>query len=209
MKIIGLCGKAGAGKDTAGEFILEWCRRNGFTAERVAFADPLKVSAARSLGFNGATEDCVAFCNELKVSGCLSWSSERDDKPSGLPTVHTITGREFLQLFGTEAHRDVFGQEFWVEQTEKRLAEMSGAVDVVVLTDCRFDNEAKMIRRHEGEVWEVVWPELPESTDEHVSEAGLPDGAIEFQIINDFPRGPDGLREFQELVEKVCESNLR
>ena len=28
-----------------------------------------------------------------------------------------MTFREFLQRYGTEAHRDVFGKDFWLEYT--------------------------------------------------------------------------------------------
>lgn len=202
MKIVGFCGKMGAGKDTAAQFAIEWCRRQGLNAERMAFADPLKRSAAAALGYeqNGPEEPTpVDICNRLKQSDVkivvyTGYGSER---------YAELTGREYLQRYGTEAHRDVFGPNFWVDVTERKLAEMSGAVDVVFLTDPRFGSEAKMIRHHEGEIWEVVRPDL-ESTDTHSSEAGLPDGAIEFQIIN-----AGDLTDLQNLVESVCESNLR
>ena len=204
MKIVGLTGAAGAGKDTAAGYALAWCERNGIEAERVAFADPLKVSAARALGFEGTAQECVALCNELKqpnveIHVIDRASKEREEE---LLCEGKIGGRKYLQLYGTEAHRDVFGENFWVEVTERRLAEMAGAVDVVFLTDPRFENEAQMIHKHEGEIWEIVRPGL-EKVEAHASEEGLPDGAIEFQLVN-----AGDLVDLQNLVEAACESNI-
>ena len=206
MKIIGLTGKARAGKDTAAGFILQWCEDQGLSAERLAFADPLKLSAAAALGFDiaprpGLMAEAVAFCDALKVEGATITYDYPAEQGGG-----QITGREFLQLYGTEAHRDVFGSEFWVEVTEKKLAERAGALDVVVLTDCRFPNEAAMVNQRGGEVWEIDRPNndsLKDGLEAHSSETGLPDGAIEFCIANVGDR--DDLRA---MVRSVCEANI-
>ncbi len=207
MKIIGLTGAAGSGKDTACEFALEWCREKGIRAERFAFADALKVSAARSLGFEGDCEECVAFCNELKQPNKRILVLEKIVPDTSLEPPYedvwaALSGREFLQFYGTEAHRDVFGKEFWVETLEGYLAEAAGAVQVAFITDARFPNEAAMVNKHEGEVWEVVRPGQ-ETVEAHASEAGLPEGAIEFQIRND-----GSLEDLRTLIRSVCESNL-
>lgn len=215
MKIIGLTGKARAGKDTAAGFILTWCVLNGLTADRVAFADPLKRSVAAALGFNtgGETDhpvaDAIDLCNELKLPGVEIHivdraAAERDHE---LWCEGKISGREFLQLYGTEAHRDVFGKDFWVEVTEKKLNAMAGAVDVAVITDCRFPNEAAMVNKYDGEVWEVTRADndtLTDGLEAHASEAGVPEGAIEFQILNDGDLG-----DLQALINSICESNLK
>lgn len=201
MKIIGLTGAAGSGKDTACGFALEWCKENGINAERLAFADPLKVSAARSLGLvtSEPPEKAVEFCNELKTYGSVTVTLD----PAHPEREFTISGREFLQWYGTEAHRDTFGDNFWVEVTERKLAERAGTdLDVVFITDCRFANEAAMVNKHDGEVWEIVRSQAA-AVAAHSSEAGLPDGAIEFQIHND-----GSLEDLRSLVHSVCESNL-
>lgn len=205
MKVIGLTGKAGAGKDTAAAMALEWCKDRLIVAKRMAFADPLKRSAAAALGFptGGMTghhvSEAVEFCNRIKqpdVRFVVYVGEGHDDE------YIELTGRRFLQLYGTEAHRDVFGADFWVEVTERMLAELEGFVDVVFLTDPRFQNEADMIHRHGGEVWEVVRPGL-EAVEAHASEAGLPEGAIEFQINN-----AGSLDDLRATIHSVCECNL-
>lgn len=220
MKIIGLTGKAGAGKDTVAQIALEWCEENDIDAERAAFADPLKVSAARALGFQGASAlgspeeiaECVAFCNALKQDGVgvrvdlyHPAYTGPDPQPPEYEPLAKITGRQYLQFYGTEAHRDVFDREFWVNATmeplDVRFRELR-APDVVFITDCRFNNEAAAVNERNGEVWEVVRPGVAEVA-AHVSEAGLPDGAIEFQIRNE-----GDLSDLRSLVRSVCESNL-
>lgn len=222
MKIIGLTGKAGSGKDTVAQIALEWCEEKGINAERVAFADPLKLSAARALGASKTVtqEQAVQFCNELKEGGRIK--VELPTGPLDPIREYEISGREYLQWYGTEAHRDVFGTEFWVNATmeplDERFRELR-APDVVFITDCRFPNEAAAVNDRSGEVWEVVRPALEEAQrgvgqpgnqikldpkeEQHSSEAGLPEGAIEFQINNS-----GSLDDLRSLVRSVCESNL-
>lgn len=204
MKIIGLTGRAGAGKDTAAAFALDWCAERGIPADRFAFADPLKVSAARALGFKGTTEQCVEFCNVLKQPGQVLHLHHPNGSELGPSRINTElgTGRQFLQWYGTEAHRDVFGSNFWVEVTERKLAEAAGTLAVAFLTDPRFDNEADMIHAHDGEVWRVVRPGQ-ETVEEHASEAGLPEEQIDQMILND-----KALDDLRAEVRYVCERRL-
>lgn len=204
MKIIGLTGKARSGKDTAATAILEWCGNNGLLAERLAFADPLKVSAARALGLSLSAEACVEFCNSLKTSGSITITRDLDD----LQAEYSISGREFLQWYGTESHRDVFGSDFWVEVTEKKLAERAGTeLDVVVLTDCRFPNEAAMVHKHDGEVWEIDRPDNPDALagglEAHSSEVGLDDDDVELVIAN-----VGDIDDLRAMIRSACESTI-
>jgi hypothetical protein len=113
-KLIGLSGLARSGKDTAADKISVWCKKQGLTVARHGFADKLKESAAHALG---VFEDEIDFCNKLKGD------YERGTVQVRMASVATgpnfllkqITGREFLQYYGTEAHRNVFGSDFWVD----------------------------------------------------------------------------------------------
>lgn len=207
MKIIGLTGPAGSGKDTACSMALEWCDENDIAAERLAFADPLKCSAAAALGRPGSSAaEAIAFCNMLKQPGvdiCMSAPNHSELGPSRF-TSTLITGREFLQLYGTEAHRDVFGQDFWVEVTERKLAERSWTdLDVVFLTDPRFANEAGMIYEHGGELWHIARPDL-DSVNDHSSEAGLPWTEFDSGLNND-----GTLAGLHDKVYSLCETRLK
>jgi hypothetical protein len=169
MKIIGLAGKAGSGKDTAAAFIVEWAAYHGLTAKRDAFADRLKQSAAASFGAPG---DPVEFCNKLKQTGVTIIVIGQPDRGTSLPpTLVRTTGRKFLQDFGTEGHRDVFGSEFWVEALfdsyDKRRPDNNP--DILVIPDCRFPNEIDAVHNRNGKVWELQG-RASEDVPQHISE---------------------------------------
>lgn len=182
-KLIGLNGSARSGKDTTADKIEAWCKENNLAVARHGFADKLKESAAHALGI---FEDEIAFCNKLKGDYERGTVQVRMASVAAGPNflVKSITGREFLQYYGTESHRDVFGSNFWVdallpETTEghRFVEEVQGAAsqasmiplpawwlnfrvglsvaDVCVITDCRFDNEAERIRDLGGEIWRI------------------------------------------------------
>lgn len=183
MKIIGLTGRARAGKDTACGYILEWAHENGLSAERVAFADPLKMSVAAL--FDAPMEYAIEWCDALKHNGEITVSVTA---PDGARETEVYSGRELLQRYGTEAHRHVFGDDFWVEVTERKLAERAGLLDLVVITDARFDNEARMVRKHHGLVWEIQRPHNPDDLvgglEAHASEAGVDRTLVDLTIQN-------------------------
>lgn len=163
--IIGLTGKKGHGKDTlARELVV----RDEFV--RLAFADALKESAAAL--FDVPVELFDAHKNREDAiiefttggGGCLR-----------LHTHAQLTVRQFLQRYGTEAHRDVFGDSFWIDVMRRKIAAHmvtteTGAIDKIVVTDVRFENEAKLIRKLGGHVIEVYRPQVVDAGDGHASE---------------------------------------
>lgn len=186
MKVIGLTGAAGAGKDTVCKIAMEWCAREGYDARRVALADPLKVSAARALGMpvEATAEECVDFCNELKQPGVeITIERAHKDYVDGVSTplishelFGKLSGREYLQWYGTEAHRAVFGEHFWTDVSAKTIGDLEDeGVDVVFITDVRFPNEASMVYSNDdwhGEIWEVQ-REQASPVEAHSSETGI------------------------------------
>lgn len=217
MKIIGLTGAAGAGKDTACGYASEWCEENELTAARVAFADPLKVSAARALGFQGAstlgsreeTAECVAFCNQIKQEGVTIRAdlyhpgcTGPDPEPPSYEPLAELSGRQYLQFYGTEAHRDVFGESFWSDALLATLKQREQeGVDVVFITDTRFVNEGKLVAGL-GEIWSIQ-RELAQTVEAHSSEEPLPRELIEATIYNAGTR-----QNLRDAVRLVCEERL-
>ena len=154
--IIGLHGRAQAGKDTVYERALAiW---GDWIVERRSFADKLYESAAAALGVE------VADLQRLKTKP-FAFVGVEDPEP--FYKAHTV--REYLQRYGTEAHRDVFGEDFWVQQLD-----LTGHSNrLVFVTDVRFDNEAAAIRRAGGKIIEVIGDKV--GAYQHRSEAGLTD----------------------------------
>lgn len=126
-KLLGLCGYAGAGKD----FIEQ--RLHGLFdggTRRVALADGVRFEIEESLGFKRY---------DIKPL----W-----EKPYS-PEV-----RWLLQQWGTEFRRSQ-DPNYWVEKAVKEIHWAWDKVDLVVITDVRFENEADMIRDLGGLVVEV------------------------------------------------------
>jgi hypothetical protein len=139
MKIIGLTGYAGSGKDAVGNILAS---RRGF--RRVAFADAVReallaldplIPLQGSAGFS--------FSPLSLIVGSGGWEPAKT-----LPAV-----RQLLQRMGTEAGRDIHGKDCWIDRAFRDVAEVfdnSRSAGGVVITDVRFQNELDAIRRFAG-----------------------------------------------------------
>jgi len=145
--LIGLHGKAGAGKDTVAEHLFH---RHGFA--RISFAGPLKdmlivFGVNRSL-MNGADKEKV-----------IDWIGK--------------SPRQLMQTLGTEWGRGQIADDIWIRHAAHRMDVMRRISPHIVFTDVRFENEAAWIRSQGGQIWHVL-RKLPENvTPMHLSEAGL------------------------------------
>ena len=173
--IVGLVGKKSAGKDTVGAILVEY-----HEFERQSFADPLKQSAAALFGVPVETWDKLKNDPHAVIS-----FSAQIDAPFGDLDVVRMTVREFLQRYGTEAHRDVFGGSFWVDVAERRLVEAieRGPGERIVFTDCRFPEEVGLIRKYGGLVVRVVRPGT-DASDTHASEKVQESLVADFDLWN-------------------------
>lgn len=117
--LIGLHGRRGAGKDAAFDAIHSWAAERGIRAARRGFADYLKLSFARLFIPTMSLQEAVQWCDELKTEESLSQLSIQwqrgDAQQTRTAIIHQLTGRQALQRYGTEAHRDTFGTDFWVD----------------------------------------------------------------------------------------------
>ncbi len=136
--LIGVVGFIGAGKGTAGDILVA----NHFY-ETESFAKALKDAAAAIFSW-----DREMLEGDTKES--RFWREKTDRFWSEKLEVKKFTPRLALQWLGTEAGRNVFGQELWTSGVEKRWKE-AGTKDTVI-TDCRFPNEIEMIHRNGGKV---------------------------------------------------------
>jgi Deoxynucleotide monophosphate kinase len=155
--IIGLTGLKGSGKDTIAAHLI---KSYGF--ERRAFADKLKESAAALLKLD------PSHFEVLKNSPDILFAIGSFKQDGMFEMIVNQSTREFLQRYGTESHRDVFGQDFWVNQ----LLPMDGFYTDrnIVITDVRFVNEAERIHALKGYVVRVVRTLFNAESDLHTSE---------------------------------------
>lgn len=165
MKLIGLTGPAGAGKDSVADVL---CKDHGFV--RYEFARPLK-----------------AMLNVIGVA-C-------DDRAlKELP--HPLFGkspRRMAQTLGTEWMRELVNAEGWLllagkfiddvwrvkslqitegERLERPAARRMWNAKGIVITDCRFQNEAAFIAERGGVIWHIERPGVA-AVEAHSSESGL------------------------------------
>lgn len=169
MIIVGLTGYAQSGKDTVANILVD---KYGFT--RVAFADKIREFIYRINPMVGGEPLQI----KVDVEG---W-----DKAKKHPEV-----RRLLQVTGVAA-RELFGSEFWVNQTMRKFA----ISEKVVVTDVRFTNEAKFLKMNGAHLWRIQRVGV-DAVNGHVSETELDDYPVDQLIIN------NGTIEDLELIIKT------
>jgi hypothetical protein len=175
--LIGLTGNRGSGKDTSFGFIEKWAAEKKVLATRRAFADPLKFSFSRIFRPEITLEEAVAWCDELKLNSSV-YVQEQDH------TVTQVSGRMALQHHGYEGHREIFGDNFWIEQllpVASWPGKFDGA-DICVVTDVRLNNEAERIKELGGFVWKIE--RNLDTFDQHISEGGVSDSLVDILFMN-------------------------
>lgn len=137
MNIVGVLGFAGSGKDTVGNMLIE----AGY--EKASFASTLK----------DAISIMFSWDREL-LEGSTEQSREWRENPDAYWSKHlgyNVTPRLILQRFGTEACRDVLGENIWVYSLLRSLDPNKK----YVITDVRFPNEISMIKSVGGKLIRV------------------------------------------------------
>jgi len=158
--IVGLSGQKRSGKDTIAAYLV---KEHNF--ERKAFADPLKRSVAALFDIPFSEVDKLKLDPQVEVI-IRKWKDGNI-----FEDYVRMNKRTFLQRYGTEAHRDVFGQDFWLDHTLPVQGFYPGRA--IVVTDVRFTNEAARIRELGGIVVKVSRNNsnaAPSDQDQHRSE---------------------------------------
>ena len=141
MKLIALCGAAGAGKDTVADML---------PARKLAFADALYREVAEAWG----VEQHVLRCRETKELEAPNLSVAHC-KDAGFRTncwrdFHNRprSPRQILQWWGD--YRRAQDTDYFVKQTRPD--------GDTVITDVRFPNEAALVRQLGGQLWQIRRP---------------------------------------------------
>lgn len=146
--IFGVVGFLGSGKNTVGDFLI---KELGY--QRDSFAGPLKDAVSVVFGWNrelleGETKESREWRDQPD-----EWWEERLDWANHKLNYmkRRFTPRLALQLWGTDVLRVGFFNDIWIASLEYRLKD----VNRIVVTDCRFPNEIKTIRKMGGKVIRV------------------------------------------------------
>lgn len=166
VKLIGIHGKAGVGKDTVASYI----SKHYPNVYGEPLARTLKDAAAIAFGIDRSIFDDP----ELKEEVNSYWG---------------VSPRMIAQFVGTEMFRNVVvglipdsGLDFWIHRlTGKLNGDLDDGIeydstDTVIVTDVRFPNEATWILENSGALLHLVRTEnKPVGIPDHASEAGIGD----------------------------------
>jgi len=162
---IALIGKAQSGKDTAGKRLVEnWA----FT--RLAFADPLKRMALEVNPYIPTGYGVTVRLEALIAD--VGWEYAK----ASYPEV-----RRILQHIGQTVRE--LDEDFWLRTLMTKVTAANTWNMPVVVTDCRYENEALTLRAHGFILVRIRRPDLV-STDTHNSENALNDFPADVTLIN-------------------------
>lgn len=164
FQLIGLTGPAGSGKDTAAFYL---CDKYNFT--RYAFAQPIK--------------------DMLRVIGVDANTRETKELPH---PVFGASPRRMAQTLGTDWMRNMVCEDGWLRlafgamnAASKRVFPRKGetvSCRGLVITDVRFENEARWVRNNSGQIWQLC-REVP-AVEGHVSECPLHPALVDRVLCN-------------------------
>jgi hypothetical protein len=168
--IVGIAGFIGSGKDTIADYLITF---KGF--KRMSYAGPLKDAVASIFGWDrDLLEGTTKYSRQWRDT-IDPWWAERLDIPN-------LTPRLVLQQWGTEVGRRAFHDDIWIASIENQLRTTK---DNIVLSDCRFPNELKSIKRMGGVTIRVHRGENPPWHDAAIAfSKGNKDGLITLQEHN-------------------------
>lgn len=163
--IIGTVARARAGKDTLADLLV-----SEFGFLKMSFAEPLKDAFANYHGIprcwcDGVDEDGSPLDRE-QVTAFFDITNRTSDLTTELD-IRDVTIRQGLQRFGTEMGRNTFGEDFWLDRLDDRLADAYG--ERVIITDPRFENELHFLNELNAIVIGIDRPGATIESD-HVSE---------------------------------------
>ena len=164
---IGITGVKGAGKDTAAAFFVD---HHSF--RRMGYADALKEAMSALFDTPQSWFEKHKSNPDARVQVIRRYDAE--GYKDAVEYASEMTLRTFLQRFGTEMGREVFGPDFWVLQFTQR---MESNVNYVI-PDVRFNNEAVNCNY----IIEVVRDGF--TNDPHASEQGIREELIDFIVVN-------------------------
>lgn len=144
-KIIAFAGPAGAGKDTAVDFL------------KCSYENRMKI-------------DCFSFAGPLKEGVRKMWDFSDEqlygDQKEVVDPRWNVTPREILQWMGTDVVRSK-QPDHWLKLMETKIK--NSTADLILISDVRFENERDLIMSLDGHVVKLVRPGF--GSGEHSSEA--------------------------------------
>ena len=137
MKIIAIQGFIGSGKDTLADLIMKKYDKS----IKLSFASSLK--DAISVVFGWDREMLEGATRESR-----EWREKIDEWWSNRLNITHLTPRWVLQNWGTDILRNHFHPDIWIASVENKIHKLRNEnIDMIIITDCRFENEIETLRK--------------------------------------------------------------
>lgn len=179
MRLLGLMGLAGAGKDTVADMLVTLA-----PMDRRAFADALRAEIAEAFGIDVRVLQDRALrekpLSQLALSRCsdlgfIVWANELYREPS-------VSPRRIMRRWGD--WRRWQRADYWLTRAEQaRVAAIFDGHQAQLWTDVRYPNEANWVRSRGGMLWRIVRPGL-EQDRSHDSETAADRIEADATILN-------------------------
>jgi hypothetical protein len=168
VKLIGLTGRKGHGKDTVASMLVE----RGYTQLR--FADPLKNMLRAFYSTVGVPERDI----ERRMEGDL--------KEETCGFLSGKTPRYAMQTLGFEWGRGYIDDQFWITTLQRRAWQCRIKRENVVVSDVRFPNEAAAVAEMGGMIVRIdAGDRVPQNEhSNHASETEIDGLATDFVLDN-------------------------
>lgn len=174
--LIGICGRAGVGKDTVGDYLVK-----NYSFNRISLADPIKRLVKDVFVLDDRTVyDRVA--REQPLENWNNWSV-----------------RKLLQFIGTELFRNNIDNEIWVKSLWYRVQQDKNKN--YTINDLRFNNELQFFRDHAKRGEFACIKVIRDGCDGKVGIIGHASEA--YDLVGDFEITNNG--SYEELYVKVDE----
>lgn len=168
------------GEDPAERKMLLWGLRSGLYEHAGVSARAWEVSRALAT-LDPFTRGTVRLRDLLRE---MQWDWDRIKDEQNDPRHREA--RRLQQIVGTEVVPDMFGVNIWAELGVQKAKGLRSVGVPVAIADCRFPNEARLVRAAGGVVVRVRRPALEGAeVDGHSTEVPLPDDLVDVEVVND------------------------
>jgi len=163
LKIIAIGHKARQGKDTLANSLRVSLIKKGYTVKKIGFADALYEECRRmTISIDEKAENKFIF-NLYGVSIVVPMDNLEDDfldwwdKVRGRNSIYQgMRDKDpfILQWWGTDFRRKQ-NVHYWTGRLWEYCKNVQPKPDFILISDCRFRNEADFVKEQGGEVWRI------------------------------------------------------
>lgn len=211
LRVIGITGRKGSGKDHVAKLIGQiWRSRTDHLYRRLSFATPMKDIVAMVFR---VPRHILDLDDHIKTNYKTTW------KWADLQTAlqehfpehgEFVTAREAVQMIGYDVFRCHFSDSVWLRYMVDELDSQVASCKMVIIADVRFPEEAEMLKGRGALILRVVDPHATVPEGGHKTETKMDSIKVDHTIQNDRKREPFDLEQEVDRVvfpDKIMPTN--